>query len=94
MQALDVDFDVLLNAPGDVDVDALARDRQLESRLCCTRKASTRTQYFIKPSIVLPEGWEYATALRDPVQSRHSRRLCGDAARIIWWIRRSISGAS
>ena len=65
---LDVDFDVLLNAPGDV-----MSTRSLTivnwNRVLLYRDGVNSHDYSFKPSIVLPEGWEYATALRDPVRS-------------------------
>jgi predicted metalloprotease with PDZ domain len=65
---LDVDFDVLLNAPGDV-----MSTRSLTivnwNRVLLYRDGVNSHEYSFKPSILLPEGWEYATALRDPVQS-------------------------
>ncbi|HEY2475379.1 MAG TPA: hypothetical protein VGI19_11335 [Candidatus Cybelea sp.] len=61
--AIDVDFDVLMNAPNDMmathSVAVLNWNRAL-----LYQDGIDSHQYFIKPSIVLPPGWEYATALR------------------------------
>ncbi len=65
---LDVDFDVLLNAPGDV-----MSTRSLTivnwNRALLYREGVASHDYQLKPSILLPDGWQYASALRDPVQS-------------------------
>ncbi len=61
--ALDVEFDVLMNAPRDVmSTHSLAIVNW--NRALLYQDGIDSHQYFIKPSIVLPQGWEYATALR------------------------------
>lgn len=68
VNALDVDFDVLLNAPDDVmSTRSLAIVNW--NRVLLYQAGVNSHEYAIKPSIVLPEGWQYATALRDPVQT-------------------------
>lgn len=63
-QVLDVDFDVLLNAPDDV-----MSSRSIAivnwNRVLLYRGGANSRDTFFKPSIQLPPGWEYATALRD-----------------------------
>ncbi|MGC1381724.1 MAG: hypothetical protein WA814_11960 [Candidatus Baltobacteraceae bacterium] len=62
-QALDLEFDVLMNAPGDVmSSHSLAIVNW--NRALLYQDGIDSHRYFVKPSIVLPEGWEYATALR------------------------------
>jgi predicted metalloprotease with PDZ domain len=63
---LDVDFDVLLNGPnGDVmSTHSLAVVNW--NRVLLYQDGINSRQYFFKPSIQLPDGWEYGTALRDP----------------------------
>lgn len=69
VQSLDVDFDVLLNnAPSDVMATRSLAIVNWNRALLYPDGVDSH-QYVIKPSIVLPEGWQYATALRDPVQS-------------------------
>lgn len=64
--AIDVNFDVLLNAPGDqMATRSLAVVNW--NRVLLYRAGVSSHQYFVKPSIELPAGWEYATALRNPV---------------------------
>ncbi len=68
VQAIDVDFDVLLDAPGDVmSTHTIAIVNW--NRVLLYQNGINSHQYEIKPSIELPAGWQYATALRDPVQS-------------------------
>jgi predicted metalloprotease with PDZ domain len=66
--AVDVAFDVLLNAPGDTlsthSIAILNWNRAL-----LYQGGIDSHQYFVKPSIELPAGWEYATALRGAAQS-------------------------
>ncbi len=66
VQTLAVDFDVLLNAPDDV-----MSSRSLAvvnwNRALLYKDGVDSHDYLFKPSIELPPGWEYATALRDPV---------------------------
>jgi predicted metalloprotease with PDZ domain len=65
---LDVDFDVLLNA----DADTMST-RSLAiinwNRVLLYEDGVNAHDYLIKPSITLPAGWDFATALRDPVRS-------------------------
>jgi predicted metalloprotease with PDZ domain len=64
VQAITVDFDVLLNAPGDTmsthSIAVLNWNRAL-----LYQSNVDSHQYFVKPSIELPDGWSYGTALRD-----------------------------
>ncbi len=61
--AIDVAFDVLMNAPGDTmathSVSILNWNRAL-----FYQDGVDSHDYYVRPSIVLPEGWQYATALR------------------------------
>jgi len=63
VEAIDVAFDVLMNAPGDTvsshSVAVLNWNRAL-----LYQAGIDSHQYFVKPSIVLPDGWDFATALR------------------------------
>ena len=66
--ALDVQFTVLVNAPGDrmstANVAILNWNRVL------FYQAGTNSHHvYFKPSIILPEGWGYGTALPGPQQS-------------------------
>jgi predicted metalloprotease with PDZ domain len=71
-QALDVDFDVLMNAPGDVmSTHSLAILNW--NRALLYQDGIDSHQYFVKPSIVLPDGWDFATALRGA--SRNGNRV-------------------
>jgi predicted metalloprotease with PDZ domain len=62
-----VDFDVLLNAPDDTmsthSIAILNWNRAL-----LYQSGIDSHQYFVKPSIEVPSGWSYATAVRDPSQ--------------------------
>ncbi|MFN2529072.1 MAG: M61 family peptidase [Candidatus Baltobacteraceae bacterium] len=63
--ALNVDFDVLMNAQGDTmatkNVAIVNWNRNV------MYQANTRSdEVFAKPSIILPEGWSYGTALPNP----------------------------
>jgi len=61
--AIDAQFDVLMNAPGDVmSSHSLAIVNW--NRALLYQDGIDSREYFVKPSIVLPPGWEYATALR------------------------------
>ncbi|HYL26531.1 MAG TPA: PDZ domain-containing protein [Candidatus Nitrosotalea sp.] len=61
--AIDVAFDVLMNAPGDtMSTHAVAIVNW--NRALLYQDGIDSHEYFVKPSIVLPAGWEYATALR------------------------------
>jgi predicted metalloprotease with PDZ domain len=62
-QAIDVDFDVLMNAPGDVtSTHAVAILNW--NRALLYQDGVDSHHYFVRPSILLPAGWEYGTALR------------------------------
>ena len=66
--AVDVDFDVLMNAPGDVmSTHSLAVLNWNRALLYQDGVGSHR--YFVKAAIVLPSGWDFACALRDPARS-------------------------
>ncbi len=61
--AIDVDFDVLMNAPGDVmSSHSLAIINW--NRALLYQEGIDSHHYYVKPSIVLPPGWDCATALR------------------------------
>lgn len=68
VDALDVDFTVLLNAPGDImsthDVTIVNWNRFL-----LYQDGIDSHDYYVKPSIVIPKGYQFGTALRDPQQS-------------------------
>jgi predicted metalloprotease with PDZ domain len=68
VHAITAGFDVLLDAPGDVmsthDVAILNWNRAL-----LYQEGVNSHDYYVKPSIILPSGWDFATALRDPVRS-------------------------
>jgi len=67
-QALDVTFDVLMNAPDDVmATHSLAVVNW--NRALLYQDGVDSHHYFVKPSIVLPDGWDYATALRGAVRT-------------------------
>jgi predicted metalloprotease with PDZ domain len=67
-RAIDVDFDVLMNAPGDVmSTHSLAIVNW--NRALLYQEGVDSHRYFVRPSIVLPPGWEFATALRTAAQS-------------------------
>lgn len=62
-RSIDVDFDVLMNAPGDVtSTHAVAILNW--NRALLYQDGIDSHRYFVRPSIVLPPGWEYATALQ------------------------------
>jgi len=61
--ALDVDFDVLMNAPGDV-MSSHSIAIVNWNRALLYPQGTDSHRYFVKPAIVLPPEWEYATALR------------------------------
>jgi predicted metalloprotease with PDZ domain len=62
--AIDVAFDVLMNAPGDTmathSIAILNWNRAL-----LYQDGIDSHDYYVKPSIVLPDGWQYAGALRE-----------------------------
>jgi len=66
--ALDVAFDVLLNAPQD-DLSTHSIAILNWNRALLYQDGVDSHHYFVKPSIVLPAGWEYATALRGALPS-------------------------
>jgi predicted metalloprotease with PDZ domain len=64
---LDVAFDVLLNAPHDImSTHSLAILNW--NRALLYQDGIDSHHYFVKPSIVLPTAWDYATALRGAVR--------------------------
>ncbi|MGA2759155.1 MAG: M61 family peptidase [Candidatus Cybelea sp.] len=66
--AIDADFYVLMNAPGDVmSTHSLAIVNW--NRALLYQEGIDSHHYFVKPSIVLPPGWDFATALRGATQS-------------------------
>ncbi len=68
VRTLDVDFDVLMNAPGDVmSTHSLAVVNW--NRALLYQDGIDSRRYFVKPSIVLPPDWDYATALRGASRS-------------------------
>ena len=67
-QALDAEFDVLMNASGDVmSSHSLAIVNW--NRALLYQDGIDSHRYFVKPSILLPPGWDFATALRGATQS-------------------------
>ena len=67
-QALDAEFDVLMNASGDVmSSHSLAIVNW--NRALLYQDGIDSHRYFVKPSILLPAGWDFATALRGATQS-------------------------
>jgi predicted metalloprotease with PDZ domain len=67
-QAIDIDFTMLMNAPDDVmSTHSLAILNW--NRALVYQAGIDSHQYFVKPSIVLPAGWDFATALRGASQS-------------------------
>jgi predicted metalloprotease with PDZ domain len=66
--AIDADFYVLMNAPGDVmSSHSLAIVNW--NRALLYQEGIDSHHYFVKASIVLPPGWDFATALRGAAQS-------------------------
>lgn len=66
-QAIDAEFDVLMNASGDVmSSHSLAIVNW--NRALLYQDGIDSHRYFVKPSIVLPPGWDFATALRGATQ--------------------------
>ena len=65
---LDVTFTVLMNAPGDImsthDVTVINWNRYI-----LYQAGIDSHDYYVKPSLVLPSGWDFGTALRDPQRS-------------------------
>ncbi|MFZ0363297.1 MAG: PDZ domain-containing protein [Candidatus Cybelea sp.] len=70
--AIDVAFDVLMNAPGDTmsthSVAILNWNRAL-----LYQDGIDSHHYYVKPSIIIPVGWDFATALRE--QTRSGNRI-------------------
>ncbi|MFZ0681397.1 MAG: hypothetical protein WAM84_00795, partial [Candidatus Cybelea sp.] len=67
-QALDAEFDVLMNASGDVmSSHSLAIVNW--NRALLYQDGIDSHRYFVKPGILLPPGWDFATALRGATQS-------------------------
>lgn len=63
VHAIDADFDVLMNAPGDVtSTHAVAILNW--NRALLYQDGIDSHHYFVRPSILLPPGWDFATALR------------------------------
>jgi predicted metalloprotease with PDZ domain len=67
-QAVDVDFDVLMNAPDDVTATHSLAILQWNRALLYQDGVDSHS-YFVRPSIVLPAGWDFATALREAGRS-------------------------
>ncbi|HTX56348.1 MAG TPA: PDZ domain-containing protein [Candidatus Acidoferrales bacterium] len=66
--ALDVDFTVLMNGPGDqMSTHNVAVVNW--NRFILYQNGVNSHDYYVKPSIVLPQGWDFGTALRDPQRS-------------------------
>ncbi len=69
--AIDVAFDVLMNAPGDTmsthSVAILNWNRAL-----LYQDGIDSHHYYVKPSIIIPAGWDFATALREADAQRQS----------------------
>ncbi len=63
-QELDVDFDVLMNAPEDVTATHSLAILQW-NRVLLYQDGIDSHRYFVRSSIVLPSGWDFATALRE-----------------------------
>jgi predicted metalloprotease with PDZ domain len=62
-RAIDVSFDVLMNAPGDT-MSSHSVAIVNWNRALLYQEGIDSHHYFVKPSIILPDGWDYATALR------------------------------
>jgi predicted metalloprotease with PDZ domain len=67
VQTLDVDFDVLLNSGETMATRSVAIVNW--NRVLLYQDGVDTHAYFIKPSITLPDGWDFATALRGPARS-------------------------
>ena len=68
VDALDVQFTVLVNGPGDVMSTPNLAIVNWNRVLFYQADANSHEVYF-KPSIILPDGWSYGTALPGPEQS-------------------------
>ncbi len=66
--AIDVVFDVLMNAPDD-DMSTHSIAIVNWNRALLYQAGIDSHHYYVKPSIVLPSGWDYATALRGGARS-------------------------
>jgi predicted metalloprotease with PDZ domain len=66
---LDVDFDVLMNGPNGDTMSTHSIGIVNWNRVLLYQDGIDSRQYFVKPSIVLPDGWDYGSALRDPHKS-------------------------
>jgi predicted metalloprotease with PDZ domain len=64
VQELKVDFDVLMNAPDDVTATHSLAILQWNRALLYQEGVDSH-RYFVRPSIVLPGGWDFAAALRE-----------------------------
>ena len=68
VSALDVTFTVLMNAPGDImsthNVAIINWNRYI-----LYQSGVDSHDYYVKPAIVVPTGWDFGTALRDPQRS-------------------------
>ncbi|MBV8196755.1 MAG: M61 family metallopeptidase, partial [Candidatus Eremiobacteraeota bacterium] len=62
---IDCDFDVLMNAPDDV-MSTHSLFLLNWNRALLYQEGIDSRHYFVRPSIVLPRGWDFATALREP----------------------------
>ncbi len=67
VQTLDVQFTVLVNSPRPVATANLAIINW--NQVLFYQNDTNSEQVYFKPSIILPEGWSYGTALRGPQQS-------------------------
>ncbi|MBV9027065.1 MAG: peptidase M61, partial [Candidatus Eremiobacteraeota bacterium] len=65
--SIDCDFDVLMNGPGDVTTTHSLAVLNW-NRALLYQDGIDSHHYFVRPSIVLPSGWDFATALRDPAR--------------------------
>ncbi len=72
MTSVTLDFDILLNAPGDImSTAALAIINW--NRALLYQHGIDSAQYWVKASVMLPPAWQFGTALR--VQSQRSDRV-------------------
>ena len=77
---LDVNFTVLMNAPGDhMSSHSLAVLNW--NRALLYQEGIDSRHYFVKPAIALPTGWDYGTALRGAIAQRRPRGFQRYAAR-------------
>jgi predicted metalloprotease with PDZ domain len=66
---LDVDFDVLLNGSSNDTMSTHSIAIVNWNRDLLYQDGINTRQYFFKPSILLPDGWDYGSALRGPVRT-------------------------